>query len=138
MHKYIPLPAILLLAACGGGGSSETSAPAPAPAPAGNAPAAQVGGGDVATVPASFDFSNFVQQTVSFSVPDDLSGQVNFKLTASWDDKIQDLYLGRSQAGEQISVTVNIPSIIDLVTIEYMAYDVATDTAQVKIMEVAL
>ena len=135
MHKQLTANALLLLLFGCGGGSESNSSPPPPPA---SPPPAEVGGGAIADVPNQFDFSNFVQHTVTFSVPDDLFGQVNFKLTATWDNKIQDLYLGRSQAGNTESVNVNIPTIIETITVEYLAYDIATDTAQVKIVEVAL
>jgi len=126
------------LIACGGGGTETTVAVAPdtttpdtsAPDTSTEPPITMV------EVPQDFDFSNFQTLALTFTVPGDLVGQIDYKIAGSWDGQLQDLYIGRGFAGQERTVDINIPTALDSVRIEYMAFDKASGTAQVKIEEV--
>ena len=130
------------LFACGGGGGGvETttyvaSDPAPSTDTSNNTSDTTTDTSPTAIdVPEDFDFSNFHTVALSFTVPGDLVGQIDYKIAGEWDGQVQDLYIGRGYANQQRTVDINVPTAIDSVRIEYMAFDKNSGTAQVSIIE---
>jgi len=123
--------------ACGGGGTETTTIVTPdKTTPDTTAPDTTNPSITEIEVPQDFDFSNFQTLPLTFTVPGDLVGQIDYKIAGSWNGQLQDLYIGRGFAGQERTVDINIPTALDSVRIEYMAFDKASGTAQVKIEEV--
>jgi len=125
------------LIACGGGGTETTTVVTPdKTTPDTTSPDTTEPPITDIEVPQDFDFSNFQTLALTFTVPGDLVGQIDYKIAGSWNGQLQDLYIGRGFAGQERTVDINIPTALDSVRIEYMAFDKASGTAQVKIEEV--
>lgn len=141
MKRLLVIVLSSFLFACGGGGGVETttyvaSDPAPSTDTSSNTSGTSTDTSPTAIdVPEDFDFSNFHTVALSFTVPGDLVGQIDYKIAGEWDGQVQDLYIGRGYANQQRTVDINVPTAIDSVRIEYMAFDKNSGTAQVSIIE---
>lgn len=130
MKKIVSIALVMILPACGGGGVDQNTYVAP------DSTVSQPGTNINSTVtaidvPQDFDFENFRSASLSFVIPNDLVGQVDFKIAGEWDGKVQDLYIGRGYPGQQRSVDIYIPSAIDAVRIEYLVFDKQSQAFQV-------
>lgn len=143
MKRLLVIVLSSFLFACGGGGGGvETTtyvASDPAPSTDTSNDTSQDATSDTSPtaidVPEDFDFSNFHTVALSFTVPGDLVGQIDYKIAGEWDGQVQDLYIGRGYANQQRTVDINVPTAIDSVRIEYMAFDKNSGTAQISIIE---
>jgi len=136
MKKCFLLLLTIIITACGGGGggaeTKQVVVADPAPVASDTQPEEKLTNIDV---PTDFDFSNFQTVTLNFTIPGDLVGQIDYKISGFWDEKVQDLYIGRGLANTEKSIAINIPSALTSVSIEYMVYHKASKTYQVKIVE---
>lgn len=136
MRRLIAVIMMSFLTACGGGGGVEKTTYVPAdPTPTTDTtnttpPDASPTSLDV---PENFDFSNFHTVELTFTVPGDLIGQIDFKIAGEWDGQVQDLYIGRGYASQERIVTINVPTALEAVRIEYMAFDKDSGTSEVRI-----
>lgn len=141
MKRLLVIVLSSFLFACGGGGGVETttfvaSDPAPSTDTSSNTSGTSTDTSPTAIdVPQDFDFSNFHTVALSFTVPGDLVGQIDYKIAGEWDGQVQDLYIGRGYANQQRTVDINVPTALDSVRIEYMAFDKNSGSAQISIIE---
>lgn len=136
MKRIACMVLMSLLVACGGGGGVEKTTYVPAD----TSPTTDTTNNtqpDTSptslVVPADFDFSNFHTVELAFTVPGDLIGQIDFKIAAEWDEQVQDLYIGRGYASQQRTVKINVPTALESVRIEFMAFDKDSGTSEVRI-----
>jgi len=129
--RIILLISLILLYSCGGGGVDTTVTVKPDPV---EAPPPKT---DL-IVPDNFDFGNFQDSTISFAIPNDLIGQIDYKISGNWNDTVQDLYIGKALPGTEKQATLNIPSTVTELTVEYMAYDKATGAYEVRVESIAI
>ncbi len=145
MKRLLVIVLSSFLFACGGGGGGvETttyvaSDPAPNTDTSSNTSGTSTDTSPTAIdVPEDFDFSNFHTVALPFTVPGGLVGQIDYKIAGEWDGQVQDLYIGRGYANQQRTVDINLPTAIDSVRIEYMAFDKNTGNVQVLVEEVSI
>lgn len=122
-----------MLVACGGGGGVEkTTYVAADPAPTTNTTTTTSTDTALTSidVPTDFDFANFHTVSISFTIPGDLVGQIDYKIAGEWDSAVQDLYIGRGYPNQQRTVDINVPTTLTSVRIEYLAFDKASGNAQ--------
>lgn len=131
MKKTFFVALTMALLACGGGGVDQSThvAPDTTVSPASSTPTTDTNITAI-EVPQDFGFENFRAASISFVIPGDLVGQVDFKIAAEWDGQIQDLFIGRGYPSQQRSVDINIPSAINSIRIEYLAFDKQSQTFQ--------
>ncbi len=136
MKKCFLFLMTIMLVACGGGGGGSDAKPAAvadaAPVTTDTQPEEKLTNIDV---PKDFDFSNFQTVTLNFTIPGDLVGQIDYKISGTWDNQVQDLYIGRGLANANKSITINVPAALTSVSIEYLVYHKPSKTYQVKIVE---
>jgi hypothetical protein len=141
MKKIVILSILFGLAACGGGGGADTKTVVKADtAPTNTATTTTTTDSSPTNidVPTDFDFSNFQTVTLPFTIPNDLIGQVDYKIYGQWNNEVQDLIIGRGYGGLEKSIQINIPSTLTSVTVDYLAFDKASGNYEVRSEEISL
>ena len=139
MKKIISIAMTIALLACGGGGVDQSThvAPDATDSPTSSTPSTDTNITAI-DVPQDFGFENFKAASISFVIPGDLVGQVDFKIAAEWDGQIQDLFIGRGYPSQQRSMDINIPSAIESIRIEFLAFDKQSQTFQLATETIAI